>query len=154
VDTSPPTSTVSVPAYSPGTFTVRWSGNDGANGSGIASYDVYVSIDGGAFNIWQSATTQTSASYAGQDGHGYAFYSVAIDTAGNRETAPATAEATTRVDTAAPSSTVSTPAFSLGTFTVSWPGSDGANGSGIVRYDVYVSDNNGPFSPWQTATTL
>jgi protocatechuate 3,4-dioxygenase beta subunit len=37
-------------------------------------------------------------------------------------------------------------------FNVSWSGSDGA-GSGIARYDVFVSTNGGPFVPFQVATS-
>jgi uncharacterized repeat protein (TIGR01451 family) len=36
-------------------------------------------------------------------------------------------------------------------FPVSWSGPD--PDSGIATYDVYVSDDNGPFTIWQTATT-
>ena len=53
-------------------FTVSWSGSDGA-GPGIAGYNVYVSDDGGAFTLWQSDTTATSATYTGQVGHTYAL---------------------------------------------------------------------------------
>ena len=52
-----------------------------------------------------------------------------------------------------PESTVSAlPALTRPDFTVSWTGSD-AGGSGIANYDVYVSDNGGPFTAWSTATT-
>jgi hypothetical protein len=51
-------------------------------GPGIASYDVYVSDDGGPFTIWQSATAATSANFTGRPGHRYAFYSVATDPLG------------------------------------------------------------------------
>jgi len=37
------------------------------------------------------------------------------------------------------------------TFTVSWSGSD--NDSGIDFYDIYVSENSGPFTLWQSQTT-
>lgn len=37
---------------------------------------------------------------------------------------------------------------------LSWPGQDEANGSGIVGYDVYVSDNGGAYSPYLTNTLL
>lgn len=37
-------------------------------------------------------------------------------------------------------------------FTVSWSGSD-ANGSGIAAYDVFVAEDGGPYTPWQTSTT-
>ena len=102
-DTIPPTSTVGVlPTYSPGGFTVNWSGNDNAGGSGLASYSIYVSDNGGAYTLWQAATTQTSATFTGVNGHTYTFYSMATDNVGNSEATPATPEATTQVDTIAP----------------------------------------------------
>ncbi len=78
-------------------FTVAWSGTDDAGGSGVGSFAVYVSDNGGPFTAWLTNTTQTSAVYTGQGGHGYAFYSVATDNAGNRQPTPATAQATTTV---------------------------------------------------------
>jgi hypothetical protein len=41
------------------------------------------------------ATTHTSATFTGQNGHTYAFYSVATDNVGNREATPSTAQAST-----------------------------------------------------------
>jgi hypothetical protein len=38
-------------------------------------------------------------------------------------------------------------------FLVQWGGQDDAGGSGIAGYDVYVSDNGGPFTAFLTATT-
>jgi len=101
VDTVPPTSTVSpLPAVSVSTqFTVQWSGQD-PGGSGIATYDVYVQDDGGAFTLWQSNTAATSAVYTGVAGHTYGFYSVATDRAGNQEVKTAAAEASTLVQPA------------------------------------------------------
>jgi Bacterial Ig-like domain (group 3) len=81
-------------------FTVNWSGSD--NGSGIASYTIYVSLDGGAFTPWQAGTTSTSASYTGSIGHTYGFYSVATDAVGNVETSKSSAEAETEVVSATP----------------------------------------------------
>ncbi len=98
IDADPPTSTVAaLPAYT-GTpsFTVSWSGSDGA-GSGVASYDIYVSTDGGAFTPFVTDTTATSATFAGASGHTYAFYSVATDNVGNRQPTPTAAQATTQV---------------------------------------------------------
>ena len=43
--------------------------------------------------------TATSATFTGQPGHTYSFYSIARDLTGNVETAKTVAEATTRVDT-------------------------------------------------------
>jgi hypothetical protein len=96
-DTTPPTSSVAaLPPSSPATFTVSWSGSDGT-GSGIATYDVFVSDNGSPFTMLRSGTTQTSASFTGQGGHTYGFYSVATDAAGNRQATPAAAQATTTV---------------------------------------------------------
>jgi hypothetical protein len=98
IDSVPPTSSVAaLPTSSPSPFTVTWAGQDDAGGSGIASYDVYVSDNGGPFTLFQQDTTATSASFTGQVGHTYGFYSVAVDNVGNRETIPAGAEATTTV---------------------------------------------------------
>jgi hypothetical protein len=85
------------------TFTVSWSGEAA---SGIASYDVYVSDNSGAFALWQSATTQTSASYTGVAGHAYGFYSIATDNEGHVESTPSGAQATTTVDATALTVTV------------------------------------------------
>ena len=43
------------------------------------------------------------------------------------------------------------PQVATPTFTVSWAGSD--PGSSAVTYDVFMSDDGGPFTPFQTATT-
>jgi len=39
------------------------------------------------------------------------------------------------------------------TFPVSWTGQDDAGGSGVGAFDVYVSDNGGPFTVWLDETT-
>jgi RHS repeat-associated protein len=100
IDAGTPTSSVaSLPAVSLPTFTVSWSGQDDAGGSGVAAYDVFVSDNGGPFTAWLTGTTQTSAGYTGASGHTYAFYSVATDNVGNREATPTTAEASTLIVT-------------------------------------------------------
>jgi RHS repeat-associated protein/uncharacterized repeat protein (TIGR01451 family) len=98
IDTTVPTSSVAaLPATetSP-SFNVKWSGSDG-NGSGIAGYNVYVSDNGGPYTLWQSNTTSATATYAGQLGHTYRFYSVATSNVGLVQPTPATAQATTNV---------------------------------------------------------
>jgi RHS repeat-associated protein len=98
IDAGAPTSSVSaLPAPSPTNFTVSWSGQDDTGGSGIATYDIFVADNGGAFQPFLTGTTQTSATFTGQAGHTYAFYSVATDNVGNREAALAAAQATTTV---------------------------------------------------------
>jgi hypothetical protein len=65
-------------------FNVFWSGDTGAGGSGIASYTVYVSTDGGATYLpWLVNTTATSATYYGAVGINYSFYVVATSHVGN-----------------------------------------------------------------------
>ncbi len=61
-------------------FTVSWTGTDA---TGVASYDVQVSTDGGAWTDWLLGTTTTSGTWLGNDGHGYAFRSRGRDTKGN-----------------------------------------------------------------------
>ena len=98
IDSGVPTSSVSpLPATEPPTFTVNWSGQDDVGGSGIAFYNVFVSDNGGAYTLFQNGTTQTSATFTGQVGHTYSFYSVATDNVGNVQPTPTTAQATTTV---------------------------------------------------------
>lgn len=95
LDAGTPASAVhALPLFSTDTqFTVAWSGQDDAGGSGIASYDVYVSISGGPFEPWLTDTTDTQADYTGQFGETYAFYSLATDAVGHTEAAPTSADA-------------------------------------------------------------
>ena len=98
IDADPPNSSVdALPATTTTLdFTVSWSGDD-PNGSGIASYDVYVSDNGGPFVAWQSGITETQAIFSGAADHTYGFYSVAIDHVGYRQPVPAGPQATTTV---------------------------------------------------------
>ncbi len=80
-------------AASSTTFAVSWSGTE-PGGPGIASYNIYVSDNGGAFTPWLTGVTTTSATYAGQFGHAYGFYSVAVDNGGLAQATPIGAQAT------------------------------------------------------------
>jgi len=71
------------------TFNVSWTGSD-PTGSGIASYNIYVSIDGAAYSLWLSATTLTSSTYTGAAGHSYTFVSVATNNVGTVQTTTST----------------------------------------------------------------
>ena len=115
-DTSAPTSKVSaLPASETSTsFTVRWSGQDNAGGSGIAGYDVYVSDNGGLYHLFQDGTTSSSALFTGAAGHTYSFFSIATDAAGNVEANPAGADTTTKIN--AKVTTTTTLAASMGAF--------------------------------------
>ena len=99
IDTVPPSSGVlPLPATTGATdFTVSWSGQDDPGGSGIATYDIYVSDNGGAWRLWKGGVSATSAVFTGQVGHAYGFYSVAADNVGNVEAAPAAADTQTTI---------------------------------------------------------
>jgi len=92
---APASSVLPLPAVTTTTdFLVEWSGQDDVGGSGIAGYDVYVSTDAGAYTLWLDDTVDTSATFSGQNGHAYAFYSVATDNVGHVE--PDTQQADTQ----------------------------------------------------------
>jgi RHS repeat-associated protein len=88
IDTVYPTSSVNtLPATTTAaSFPVSWSGTD-SGGSGIANYDIYVSVSSGAYTLWLPATTLTSGTYPGAAGQTYSFYSMATDNIGLRQQA-------------------------------------------------------------------
>jgi uncharacterized repeat protein (TIGR01451 family) len=88
LDATPPTSTMTaLPAISTSpNLLVSWSGSD--TGSGVANFDIYVSMDHGLWTPWLLGTTNTSAIYQAITNHAYTFYSVAFDAVGNQEASP------------------------------------------------------------------
>lgn len=98
IDDSKPTSAVAPLAayHQSAEFTVAWSGAD--TGAGVAAYNVYVSENGAPSKLWQPMTSATQAMFTGEGGRTYAFYSVAVDRAGNREDAPAVPDAVTTIN--------------------------------------------------------
>ncbi len=136
VDSSAPASHVAaLPAVVDRThFTINWAGDDGA-GVGIATYDVYVSEDGGPFTPFILGTANSSSPFHGQDGVTYGFYSVATDRLGYRQPVPGVAQATTRVVAAydygdAPNSTTDP--------TSSYPTLRAENGARHVVSDLFL----------------
>lgn len=84
------------------TFTVSWSGQDNAGGSGILFYDVQYRIDDGPWTRWISATTATSASFTAPHDGLYQFEARAADNVRNLEPFRNVPEASTIVDLTAP----------------------------------------------------
>ncbi|MBE0544528.1 MAG: immunoglobulin domain-containing protein [Verrucomicrobia bacterium] len=86
IDADLPTSAItSLPATAANAnFVVTWSGNDA--GAGIAGYDVYVSTNGGAYGLWLPNLPITSATFHGENGRLYCFYSIARDEVGHVQT--------------------------------------------------------------------
>ncbi len=78
-DTLPPTVAISGPATATTQINLSWSGSDA--GSGMADYDVLVSVDGGAFTEWLVGETAVSAIYPSELGHTYQFMVVGRDQA-------------------------------------------------------------------------
>jgi hypothetical protein len=83
VDSTPPSAALAVPSggsVSP-EIPLSWGATD--SGSGVAAFDVAVSVDGGPLTPWLLGTTQTTAVYAGAPGHVYRFAVRATDRLGN-----------------------------------------------------------------------
>ena len=99
-----PTSSVnSLPATTTTmSFTVSWSGSPGPGATSITSYAIFVSDDGGAFTPFLAQTTATSATFTGQSGHTYGFFSVATNNLGLVQPTPQTAQATITVSNPPP----------------------------------------------------
>lgn len=85
-----------------GDVRVRWEGLD-PEGSGLASFDVFVAENDGSFVPWLTGTESTEAIFSGTPGATYRFYAVARDLAGNRSSIPVTANASAFIDPGAPS---------------------------------------------------
>jgi hypothetical protein len=81
---------------------VSWKGTPGPGASSIAAYTIFVSDDGGPFAAFLTNTSQTSATFTGQVGHIYGFYSVATDNLGFVQPPPATAQAVIAVNAPPP----------------------------------------------------
>jgi hypothetical protein len=92
---APQSAVTGLPAQSGRDIAVKWAGSD--QGSGISSYDIYVSVDHGPFVPWLQKTPLTGAIYRGDTGRRYSFYSIARDQAGNVENPPVTPDTETLV---------------------------------------------------------
>ncbi len=75
---------------------LSWTGSD--LGSGVRYYQLWVSVNGAPFRPALEFIRDTSLIFPGDWGYSYAFYTLAVDSAGNVEAAPDTPDATTRVD--------------------------------------------------------
>jgi hypothetical protein len=94
IDAGPPSSQVLAfpKLINQSSIVVEWAGVDDQNGSGVGSYDIYVTTDGGPWTLWQDRTTNTVAVFTGSISHIYGFTSVATDKVGNRETPRSSAD--------------------------------------------------------------
>lgn len=72
-----------------------WSGTD--IGSGLLNYDIFYSINGGAYQPLTLNLKDTVFSFIGKRDSTYSFYSIAIDSALNKEDAPTRSDASTTI---------------------------------------------------------
>jgi subtilisin family serine protease len=99
LDRQPPVSHLNAPLLTHHRlFELRWSGGDqqhtGLIASGIAYYEIYVSLNGGHARLL-ARTTRHTLRFRGRPGFRYSFELFAVDRAGNREVHPS--RVTTRV---------------------------------------------------------
>lgn len=158
-DTLPPVSQMrALPATSPGSFTVSWSGRDqapsGCQPTGIRKFFVQYRINNGGWVDWKS-TTATSATFdnlASNDSW-VEFRVYADDNAGNTERRPSNPQAATRVISQAPVVTMTPlPAVThSANFVINWVATSAPGG--IVSYDVQWQINNGGWADLLAGTT-
>ncbi len=155
-DVTPPEATldpISSPVECGTEIPLTWSGVDPVPGTGVASFDVQVQVDGAGWFDWLVATTQTEATYPDPDyGHLYGFRVRARDHAGNvgEYSSPRSVQV---VDNQPPDSVYvhDLPAAQRAPFTVHWFAHDACSGAAI--YDVQVlAGQAGTWTPWLTAT--
>ncbi len=158
MDTTPPTSMVNpLPERTTSlTFAVSVTGSDGGSPpSRVASFNIYVSTDGGPWSLWTTVpASNPTANFTGMSSTTYRFYSTATDNAGNTQAYNPYIEASTYLpDLIPPVTTVdsstgtnpSTVCTATGTFTLNLNGSD--PGGGVLTYfEVYVSVDSGPYT--------
>ncbi len=141
VDNTPPTSAATAPAFSNNdTFNVAYTASDTA--SGIEQVNLYAKgpTDTQYNVVSEITTTSTSGniSFLATEGDGtYSFYTRAIDGAGNVEPVHATPDSSTVVDTAAPTSSASAPAFAgAGPWSIGYTAA--SSPAGVAEVDLYA----------------
>lgn len=147
--TAPTSSVADLPDESPALeIPIYVTGSDplvGGVASGVLEYEIYVSVDAGAFELFATVPAVLPATiYRATSNHTYFFRSVARDRAGNLESEPAAPDTQTHVgDLDPPATSVqSTVANSSGLFQVVMSGSE--IGGGQLRYfDLYVAIDGG-----------
>jgi len=96
VDDDVPTSRVSaLVADTAHVVRVTWEGTDAT--SGVSSYDVYVAVNGGPFQLWSRDLSAGEALFQGELDSTYAFFSRAYDAAGHAEPLKTQADRTLRI---------------------------------------------------------
>jgi len=87
IDAVAPTSTIdSLPSViDSSAIYLHLLGSDDSGGSGLAGWDIYVSINGGAFSLAASNQSDSVYAYSGNYGNTYSFFTRAFDNTSNYE---------------------------------------------------------------------
>jgi hypothetical protein len=141
LDQSAPSSSASAAARTnAATIQVDYSAAD--TGSGLAKVELYAREPGGAFAKVATDAAPTAAghfSYTAAAGDGaYHFYTLAYDKAGNLEPAPPGPDATTTLDTSAPSVTLTQPANGSTTDLTTFAGDAGTAAGDLQAVEVNI----------------
>ncbi|MCX6270604.1 MAG: T9SS type A sorting domain-containing protein [Bacteroidetes bacterium] len=103
IDALPPVSMVNpLPSTSlTATIPIGLSGADDTGGCGIQKYALYYSQNNGPFHLYKEFETGSNATFTGETGSYYRFFSIASDHVGNTEAMKTLAEAFITIDTCA-----------------------------------------------------
>ena len=151
VETTPPTSDCTSPQYENGTVVIDWAATDGVwppdPSTGVKYTTLYVKIPG-TFNFVYAglSSTGTSGTFnytAGADGQ-YQFVVRSVDNGGNWEALTSIADCQTFVDTAKPTSTLSTPSIAKeGLIPLDFSVTDPAPSSGFGIVYFWIKTDGG-----------
>ncbi|MBN1593205.1 MAG: PQQ-binding-like beta-propeller repeat protein, partial [Candidatus Coatesbacteria bacterium] len=147
-DCTEPSSSASSPdLVNSSPITVTFTASDNSGGSGVKRTELWYSFEGGAFNYSGQYKVGSPGSFsfdAGDDGT-YEFYTICVDNAGNRETAPGSADDTTLFDSTSPeSSCTASGCTSSSPVPIDFTASDA--GSGVALTTLWASYEGGS---WQ-----
>ncbi len=126
------------------TFSVPFTAND-VGGNGVASVELYERFQAAGSTTWSSysiVATRATSPFGVTLGSGvgrYEFYTQAVDSLGNREVVPASADTFTVLDTTAPTSAAGPIPASVTSSALSVPytASDETGGSGVSKVELY-----------------
>jgi len=135
-DVGAPSSSCTGPDYASSTVEIDFVASDGA-GSGLDRTYLWYRYESGSYSQHDEPMGGESGtfSFATQDGDGtYFFYTIAVDRAGNQESAPGSPDAQVEVETVAPQSSCTAPRVSNeADISIDYTASDAQSGVDTVR---------------------
>ncbi|MBO9562798.1 MAG: T9SS type A sorting domain-containing protein [Niastella sp.] len=98
IDAVAPASRINLATVQSDTITLHWAGQDDARGTGVREYALYVSENGGVFTLFRNRIRGTSATFTGNPGNSYCFFTLASDQVGNLEGLKTTGDLCARLE--------------------------------------------------------